>query len=404
MGEVSALALAPEALPLLDIVISIYKEKEVYLRFDDPASPGMAGEYKGLLVLPPNLPHQEEDPIVHGRILRDALLSSSGIHAEFLRSLALTVRATPSRPLRIALRLPTELHWLGWETLLDPIDDQPLLGRSDIYFSRFASPQGPIRATYMTSAQPRTLVFIANPERLASESIVAGNVRLHPVDVPGELWRARRALSPLVPEEVTSAAGQKGAASLESLLSTLSDPSREPFRFLYLVCHGAIYSGKPHLWLDQRDNRPVDAQHLIDGLRNLDPLRLPQLAVLVPCGNGNQPGRENSASVDRGVLAALGPGLVQAGVSVVVAMQSNVLMRSVEVGMPAFFQELLLSGQVERAMAEVRGRLRIDSDPLIRGQWHVPVLFSCLRNGHISLPAPPAPWRQFLAERVVEES
>ena len=207
------------------------------------------------------------------------------------------------------------------------------------------------------------------------------------MDVTGELKRARQGLGPLVRDAIISSPGQKGTASLDRLLSALGDPSRDPYGILYLVCHGAIHSDGPKLWFDQPDDQPVDAQLLVNGLRDLVPERRPRLVVLASCQSAGQPGTGNDASVDRGALAAFGPKLVQeAGIAAVVAMQGNVFMRSVEVMMPVFFQELMRSGQIEAAMAVARGRMRIQTDSLIRNQWRVPVLFSRLADGQIWPP------------------
>jgi hypothetical protein len=368
-----------DSLPELEITIST--ANQVTLRFSDPGSGALPHDYSGPWTRPAGLSHPEDDPEAHGRALRDALVHDPAVSAEFTRALTLTVRATPPRPLRVYLRLPSELHELSWETLLNPDDDRPLLERSQIYFFRFLQGAEPI---VTSAARPRALVFIANPQRLETEAVSSGGVRLHKVEVEKERDRARRSLSPLVPTEITSVAGQKGMASLDNLMSALRD-APDPYHVLYLVCHGAVYSDGAKLWLDELDDKPVDAQLLVNGLRDLvDPERRPRLVVLASCQSAGLPGTEALATIDRRAIAAIGPKLVQeAGVGAVAAMQGNIFMRSVEVMMPAFFQELVRSGQVERAMAVARGRLRIQVDPLVRGQWRVPVLFSRLKDGQI---------------------
>lgn len=387
-----------DTLPLLRIDISA--DHEIVLEFQDPASGVQANRRRGSLALPDDLMHPESNPIAHGRALHEALLSDSDVRDEFLAALNATIYAVPPRPLRVSLGLPAEqraLHDLGWETLLDPKDEQPLLSRNRIYFFRFLQSSQPIGPPPI---RPRTLVFIANPERLANENIQVGNARLRPVDVDGELRRARLGLRPLVPEAITSLPGQKGRASLDSLLSALGDPGAEPYHVLYLVCHGQTSGNSSRLWLDQQDDQPVDAQLLVDGLRDLGERR-PRLVVLASCQSAGQPGRGNEASVDRGALAAIGPKLVQqAGIAAVVAMQGDVFMRSVEAMMPAFFQELVHSGQVEQAMAVARGRLRIQTDQLIREQWRVPVLFSRLADGQIWPPRQLRPRTVYLSHAI----
>src|SRR5262249_46173137 len=72
-----------------------------------------------------------------------------------------------------------------------------------------------------------------------------------------------------------------------------------------------------------------------------------------------------------------GPGLARAGAAAVVAMQSDFAMATAEVLMPRFFRELMLDGQVDRALAAARGAARETRD------WWVPGLFMRLRSGRI---------------------
>jgi hypothetical protein len=364
-----------DALAELEITITA---QQVALKFRDPVSAALPNEYSGAWSAPPDLGLPDEDPAAYGRALRDALLGpNQAVRDEFLRALTLTARATPPRPLRVYLRLAPELQGISWETLLNPDDDQPLLGRFPIHFFRFLAGNEPIVAS---SGRPRVLVFIANPGRLGRESISSGGVRLHPVDVEGERIRARQSLRPLVPTEIASVPGQKGTASLARLISALRDAA-EPYDVLYLVCHGAVYADGARLWLDELDESSVDAKLLVEGLAGLDAARRPRLVVLASCQSAGQPEAEAEAAIDGRVAAAIGPSLVQdAGVSAVVAMQGSVFMRSVEAMMPAFFQELVRSGRVEQAMAAARGQMRIQAHPLIRSQWRVPVLFSRLND------------------------
>jgi hypothetical protein len=362
-------------LPELEITISA--ANQITLSFRDPRSGVVPNLRLGSWVQPPDLGHPEDDPNAHGRALRDALLHDQAVRDEFLRALTLTVRATPPRPLRVYLRLPPELQVLSWETLLNPDDDKPLLERRQIYFFRFLEGAEPI---VTSTVRPRVLVFIASPERLRNEAVHSGNVRLHPVDVEGERDRARQGLRPLIPTEITSVPGRKGEASLDRLISEL-DNAPDPYDILYLVCHGAIYNDGAKLWLDEQNDDPVLAQLLVDGLRGLGPERRPRLVVLASCQSAGQPETQAEANIDRRAIVAIGPKLVQeAGIAAVMAMQGNVFMRSVKVMMPAFFKELVGSGQVEQAMAAARGRMRIQTDPLIRSQWRVPVLFSRLTD------------------------
>lgn len=377
--------------PLLEITIDPQPGggAQVRLRFDDPASGVTPNEPLGHLALPAQLPDPAQQPESHGRALRDALLSTGVVRDAFLGALNATLTASPPRPLRICLRLPTStaglnpaadrLHDLSWETLLDPRAEQPLLSNNNIYFARFLPGGEP--AGGALQGRPRALVVIANPPKLASGKINIGSRQLRPVDVEGELERAREGLGSLVAGELYDLTGQPGKVSLASLLAKLTEA--ESYQILYVVCHGAILENKqppgPYLWLDELNEEPLAAQRLVEALRDMAPERRPRLVVLASCQSAG------NSSNDKGMLAALGPRLVQEGnVLAVVAMQGDVFMRTVDAFMPVFFRELAKDGQVERAMAAARSDVRTASaEEAVRKQWRVPVLFSRLKTGQV---------------------
>ena len=85
-----------------------------------------------------------------------------------------------------------------------------------------------------------------------------------------------------------------------------------------------------------------------------------------------------SAGAEEGqAISAVGSRLVQAGVTVVLAMQGSVSVLTMERYTPTFFQELIRDGQIDHAAAVARGVVRERSD-----HW-MPVLFSRLRGGSI---------------------
>jgi hypothetical protein len=101
----------------------------------------------------------------------------------------------------------------------------------------------------------------------------------------------------------------------------------------------------------------------------------PRLIVLASCQSAGT--RDSARSADSGALAALGPRLAEAGIPAVLAMQGDITMRTVEMFMPVFFQELARDGQLDRAMAVARGVIRERPDVML------PVLFMRLRSGRI---------------------
>jgi SIR2-like domain/CHAT domain len=95
--------------------------------------------------------------------------------------------------------------------------------------------------------------------------------------------------------------------------------------------------------------------------------------VLASCQSAGE--GADARTSDAGALIALGPGLAEAGVPAVLAMQGNVTIATVAEFMPVFFRELQRDGQIDRAVAVARGAVRE------RGDWYVPVLFMRLRGG-----------------------
>ena len=130
----------------------------------------------------------------------------------------------------------------------------------------------------------------------------------------------------------------------------------------------------------------VDAGRFILELSKL--ATLPRLIVLASCqsaGTGQTgpsaadaqaAGADRTADVE-GALPALAPRLATAGVPAVVAMQGNILMKTVEKFMPVFFSELSKDGSIDRAMAVARGTIGAQND------YWAPVLFTRLRDASI---------------------
>jgi SIR2-like domain/CHAT domain len=88
-------------------------------------------------------------------------------------------------------------------------------------------------------------------------------------------------------------------------------------------------------------------------------------------------GGDDARTSDAGALAALGPGLAEAGIPAVLAMQGDVTIATMAEFMPVFFRELQRDGQIDRAVASARGAVRGRAD------WYVPVLFMRLRGGSL---------------------
>src|SRR3954447_21186092 len=200
----------------------------------------------------------------------------------------------------------TVLHGLRWEMLRTPVTGATLLTNENILFSRYLSSQDWRPVGVRPREDLTALAVVAAPSDLGS--ISAGRP-LAPVDVEGELERARKNLTFL---DVTTLPGSGGAATE----ATLIDHVRRGYDVLYLVCHGYVVNDEPVLLLVDDEDRPAPmlASELVDRLRDLS--RLPGLVFLASCQSAGAGAARRSE--DAGVLAALGPRLAEAGVPAVV--------------------------------------------------------------------------------------
>ena len=291
-----------------------------------------------------------DDPEAYAQALSAAFFTQE-VRAEFGKFR--TAAAAMESILRVRLSIgpdAAELHAVHWETLRDPdVPDAPLFTGERTIVSRFLNSGEdwrPIRLRPKSTL--RALVVIANPGS-------SGTYGLEPIDAEAETALAARAMSGIQVETWA-----KPAVSLGDLAAKL----REDFDILYLVCHGKLVDREPFLYLDE--GQPVSGLELVQAIRELD--RRPRMVVLASCQSGGKSGVG---------LAALGPRLAEAGVPAVVAVQGNIFMSTAEAFLRRFFAELLVDGQIDRAMAVARGEVRKAAD------YWAPVLFLRLCDGRI---------------------
>jgi CHAT domain-containing protein/SIR2-like protein len=277
------------------------------------------------------------------------------VRAEFGRFRDITQQK--SSILRVRLSIDSsapELHAIRWETLRDPYlpadqtDAYLFMGEQTIV-SRFLTSGDWRPVRLQPKAELRALVVIANPS-------TSSGYGLEPIDVAGELARIKQAMASVT--ITTLAPG--GAVSLNDVAARL----REGFDILYLVCHGKLVDQQPYLYMDE--GRPDQGLDLVQKIRELD--HRPRMVVLASCQSAGKGGVG---------LAGLGPRLAEAGVPAVIAMQGNIFMTTAAAFMKRFFTELLVDGQIDRAMSVARGEVRNADD------FWMPVLFLRLRNGRI---------------------
>ena len=321
------------------------------------------------------------DPEAYGRALTASLFENPDLRSFLEKTQALVQSAGQRLRLRLLIdRSAPELNNLHWETLRNLQDEGFLAMDENLLFSRFLHSYDWSPVRLRTKGDLRALVVIANPRDLEDDIYEVDGRSLAPVDVEGELSRARDAMKDIkVIEDLVSDPEQPGLVSMDNLLARL----RDGYDILYLVCHGALLRRdnqdlhsprEPHLWLEKEDGTADVAagERLVQRIRDMStPLR-PRLIVLASCQSA---GKGASSSADQGALVGLGPRLAQAGVPAVLAMQGNVFMETVAEFMPLFFEELSKDGHLDRAMAAARGAVRERPD------WWVPVLFLRLRGG-----------------------
>jgi len=288
----------------------------------------------------------------------DALTEAFFTHevkAEFGRFREITQQKSSILRVRLSIDASApELHAVRWETLRDPYlppeqKDAHLFTGEQIVVSRFLTSGDWRPVRLQPKAALRALVVIANP----STSSAYG---LEPIDVPGEMERIRQAMTGIY----VTAMAPGGAVALNEVAAKL----REGFDILYLVCHGKQVNQEPYLYMSE--GRPDQGLDLVQRIRELD--QRPRMVVLASC---------QSAGKGEVGLAGLGPRLAEAGVPAVIAMQGNIFMSTAAVFMKRFFTELLIDGQIDRAMSVARGEVRKADD------FWMPVLFLRLRNGRI---------------------
>jgi CHAT domain/SIR2-like domain len=308
------------------------------------------------------------DDVAYGRLLTETLFAVDDVRQLF--AMARAAAEAQDLPLRLRLFVGAnapELHDVRWETLRDPDRDAPLLTNENLLFSRYLSSMDwrPVGVRPRTGL--RALVLIANPTDL--ERYRPDGRRLAPLDVEGELRRARAGLAPIDPTVLASS----GQATLDKLVDCLHD--ERGYDILFMVCHGYVARGEPQLLLETSTGTVdrVPASALTERLHDLR--RRPRLVVVASCQSAGS--GEDLRSDDGGALAALGPRLAEAGIPAVLAMQGNMSLRTMAEFVPVFFEELRRDGQIDRALAVARSRVRSRPD------WSVPVLFMRLKSGRI---------------------
>lgn len=351
----------------------------VELRYNDPQDPASHAAERGEMHLDlAELRSKRLEPKSYGSLLSGALFGSPNVLKYYEQARGFSER--DGKSLRVRLRIDRGapgLNDLLWETLRDPRDGSWLLTNEKVLFSRFLESTNWERVQLRSKGELRALIAIANPADLEDGEYQVGEQVLAPVDVAGELDRAKHGLGVIESDALVSDPNNGGQVSLKNLAAAV----RKGYDILYLVCHGALLSKEPagaYLWLeDEKGNAEVvPGAALVERLKDLAPALRPRLVVLASCQSAGK-GDEAKSSDVQGALAALGPQMASIGIPAVLAMQGDVSMKMVAEFMPVFFKELERDGEVDRALAVARGAVREHPD-----SW-LPVLYLRLRGGQI---------------------
>ena len=277
---------------------------------------------------------RHNDPAAYG-----VLLSAQVFADQTLRDAWLTARARAAgEALQLRLRLDARadaLHALRWETLCDPASGQPIALHEQVRLVRSLDSANLTPVVVPPRPALRALVIVANPSDLTT-------FKLAPVDVKGELARARAALGDIRPTILGDHASATGRATLAHITTALRD---EP-TIVLLVAHGSIVNGVPFLWLEHADGT-ADRIPIAAFTNTVERLTVrPLLFVLASCTSAGTGYDET--------LSALGPQLASIGVPAVLGFQGEVAQETVSTLLPTLLTELRRDGQIDRAMAAAR--------------------------------------------------
>lgn len=296
----------------------------------------------------------------YGHALTAMVFQDPDLSAAFAKARASA--QTLNVPLRMRLWIgpsAPELNSLRWETLRDPQEDTCLATDENIFFSRYFSSMDWHPVRLHPRGKLHALIAVSSPSDLKDYNMAT-------VNVEDELSRAREALGNVVFSSLPTL--ESGShVTVDAITDSLR---QDEYDIFYLICHGrASTKGEPFLCLEDSSGKMarIAVTDFVAHLKDLQ--HRPRLIVLVSC---------QSAGKGTGdVLSALGPRLAEIGVPAVLAMQDNISFETAEKFMPVFFEELIKDGQIDRAMAVARGKVRSRVD-----QW-VPVLFMRLKSGRL---------------------
>ncbi|MEI8166243.1 MAG: CHAT domain-containing protein [Chloroflexales bacterium] len=292
---------------------------------------------------------QRNDPATYGAMLSAQVFADQSLRDAWIKARAHAARETLQLRLRLDARAD-ELHALRWETLCDPASGQPIALHEQVRLVRSLDSANLTPVIVPPRPALRALVIVANPSGIT-------RFNLTPVDVKGEIARARAALGDIRPTVLGDHVSATGRATLAHIATALRDAPT----IVILVAHGSIVNGVPFLWLEHADGT-ADRIPVATFAAAVEHLTVrPLLFVLAACTSAGTGYDET--------LSALGPQLASIGVPAVLCFHGEVAQETISTLLPKLLTELRRDGQIDRAMAAARAALGA------QGSWWQAVLW-----------------------------
>jgi hypothetical protein len=286
---------------------------------------------------------------------------------QFLRWLRESVLGTAEHPgagmfgsdgSHIRLRLTfepraSELINIRWETLCEPDPSCPPVAIQTA-FSRFLRLRGP-RAWPITDRPLRMLNVISNPSGLGEFELNRFDERFH----KQVLASATRPLGTLV-----DLGNPVYNPTPNELQRAMERPQGRDFHIVNLVAHSVMEQDRAYLLLanDQGSAEKIPIEVIRDAMKSITPPYLVFLATPLTGGSADGAGLLRSA-----------PMLLATGVQAVVVIPSAMPPDPLQIFTERFYEVLLRTGAIDRAVAEAR-RTLFESAPS-GSEWSVPVLY-----------------------------
>ena len=361
--------------------LSIHRYAETYqieISHSDPNSDARVSPLRGGAAFDlAELRQLKAKPEAYGQALAKQVFSDREVEERWIQvETAAQASGNFMRVLVCIDRSAQELQGLRWELLVHPRSGELVSTSQTILLSRF-----------MVSRDWRPVKLRARSELTALIAVSAPvgdelrRMKLAPVDFEREVAGVKAALGGV---EVQTLGGPGSPLTLKALLRRL----RQGIDIVYLVSHGMFgrRTRAPALILQDETGEAVvvKGEDLAARIRELP--KRPRLMVLASCqsaGDGEpiatSPVATNPVATIPGtsVQATLAERLADAGVPAIIAMQGFITMHTVALMMPELFRELLVDGQIDRALSVARGRVVEHED-----SW-MPALYTRLLGGRL---------------------